>query len=143
MAGVAHFSAYRFRRLFSACMGETLGDYLRHRQVEIAAMRLAAPPRITILTIALSVGFGLSEAFARALKNRFRASPTAWPMRQMEKRGHNSNPSQLNREPNQAPRDASAEYELSSTQHTESHMNAKLIERQPVFSTGDAHLVTK
>ena len=40
LAGVAHFSAFHFHRLFSAWMGETLGDYLRRRRVEVAAMRL-------------------------------------------------------------------------------------------------------
>ena len=34
-------------------MGETLGDYLRRRRVEVAAMRLAAQPRTTVLNIAL------------------------------------------------------------------------------------------
>lgn len=31
LAGVAHFSPFHFLRLFSAWMGETLGDYLRSR----------------------------------------------------------------------------------------------------------------
>ena len=43
-------------------MGETFGDYLRRRRVEVAVMRLAAQPRSKILNIALSVDFGSAEA---------------------------------------------------------------------------------
>ena len=78
LAEVAHFSSFHFHRLFSAWMGETFGDYLRRRRVEVAAMRLAAQPRTRILNIALSVGFGSAEAFTRAFKLRFGCSPTAW-----------------------------------------------------------------
>jgi AraC family transcriptional regulator len=75
LAEVAHFSSFHFHRLFSAWMGETFGDYLRRRRVEVAAMRLAAQPRTRILNIALSVGFGSAEAFTRAFKSRFGCSP--------------------------------------------------------------------
>ena len=70
LAEVAHFSPFHFHRLFSAWMGETLGDYLRRRRVEVAAMRLVAQPRVTVLQTALSVGFGSAEAFTRAFKAR-------------------------------------------------------------------------
>jgi AraC-like DNA-binding protein len=33
---VAHCSSFHFDRLFSAWMGETLGDYLRRRRLEVA-----------------------------------------------------------------------------------------------------------
>jgi len=71
LAGVANFSSFHFHRLFSAWMGETLGEYLRRRRLEIGAQRLATQPRIPVLRVALSVGFGSSEAFARAFKARF------------------------------------------------------------------------
>ena len=82
LAQVANFSPYHFHRLFSAWMGETLGDYLRRRRVEIAATRLVAQPRVRVLQVALSVGFGSAEAFARAFKTRFGCSPTLWRLRQ-------------------------------------------------------------
>jgi AraC family transcriptional regulator len=67
LAEVAHFSSFHFHRLFSAWMGETLGDYLRRRRVEVAAMRLAAQPRSTVLNIAAFVGdFGSMKRFTRA-----------------------------------------------------------------------------
>jgi len=45
LADVAHFSPFHFHRIFAAWMRETLGDYLRRRRVEVAAMRLASQPR--------------------------------------------------------------------------------------------------
>ncbi len=82
LAKVAHFSPFHFHRLFSAWMGETLGDYLRRRRVEIAATRLVSQPRVRVLLVALSVGFGSAEAFARAFKTRFGCSPTLWRQQQ-------------------------------------------------------------
>jgi AraC family transcriptional regulator len=78
LAGVAHFSPYHFHRLFAAWMGETLGEYLRRRRLEIAAQRLAANTQLPVLNIALEVGFGSGEAFARAFKERFDCTPTQW-----------------------------------------------------------------
>jgi AraC family transcriptional regulator len=78
LAEVAHFSPYHFHRLFAAWMGETLGEYLRRRRLEIAAQRLAANARLPVLNVALEVGFGSGEAFARAFKERFDCTPTQW-----------------------------------------------------------------
>src|SRR5271169_7246444 len=86
LAEVAHFSPFHFHRLFSAWMAETLGDYLRRRKIEVAAMRLVAQPRVPVLHIALSVGFGSAEAFARAFRVRFGCAPTSWRARQAEQR---------------------------------------------------------
>lgn len=77
LAAVAHFSPYHFHRVFTAWMGETLGDYVRRRRLEIAAVRLAGQQQ-PILHIALSVGFGSGEAFARAFKTHFGQTPSAW-----------------------------------------------------------------
>ena len=40
LAAIAHFSPFHFHRVFTAWMGETLGDYLRRRRIEVAAARL-------------------------------------------------------------------------------------------------------
>ena len=77
LAEVACFSSLHFHRFFAAWMGETFGDFLRRRRVEVAAMRLAAQPRVKILNIALSVGFGAGEALTRIFKSRFGIFPTA------------------------------------------------------------------
>jgi AraC family transcriptional regulator len=78
LAEVAHFSPYHFHRLFAAWMGETLGEYLRRRRLEVAALRLLTQPRSSVLAIALHVGFGSGEAFARAFRERFGTSPSGW-----------------------------------------------------------------
>lgn len=78
LAAIAHFSPFHFHRIFSAWMGETLGDYLRRRRLEVAAARLAGQRQTPVLHIALSVGFGSGEAFARAFKAHFGNTPSAW-----------------------------------------------------------------
>jgi AraC family transcriptional regulator len=128
LAQVAHFSAFHFHRLFAAWMGETLGDYLRRRRLEVAAMRMIAQPRLPVLGVALSVGWGSGEAFARAFKTRFGCSPSQW-------RGlshQQSNPDQALRNPGQAPRPANEDDAVSSQPSLETPMNVQLIDRQPV-----------
>jgi AraC family transcriptional regulator len=78
LAAVANFSAFHFHRLFRAWTGETLGDYLRRRRVEKGALRLLTQPASGVLEVALAVGFGSGEAFARAFKGRFGVTPSAW-----------------------------------------------------------------
>lgn len=131
LAEVAHFSPYHFHRLFSAWMGETFGDYLRRRRVEVAAMRLAAQPRSKILNIALSVGFGSAEAFTRAFRNRFGCSPTAWRAQQSAQRRANSNPGQVVSKTSQALTAFSAEHDVSRNSNMENLMNVKLVDRPP------------
>ncbi len=81
LAEVAHFSPFHFHRLFTAIMGETVGDYLRRRRLEVAAMRLAVQPEVSVFQIALGVGFGSAEAFSRAFRARFGAAPSVWRRR--------------------------------------------------------------
>jgi AraC family transcriptional regulator len=86
LARIANFSPFHFHRLFTAWTGETLGDYVRRRRLELAAQRLVAQPRLPVLQVALSVGFGSTEAFARAFKTRFGSTPTGWRDSQRRKR---------------------------------------------------------
>ncbi len=140
LAEVAHFSPFHFHRLFAAWMGETLGEYLRRRRIEVAAMRLAAQPRTRILDMALSVGFRSAEAFARAFKNRFGCSPTAWRTQQFVQHHANSNPGQVNSKISQAPTIFSAEHEIFRNADRKNFMNVKLIDRQPVTVAYLRHL---
>ncbi|WP_017904460.1 AraC family transcriptional regulator [Pseudomonas asplenii] len=78
LAAIAYFSPFHFHRLFSAWVGETLGDYLRRRRLGCAALLLAERPEATVLEIALQVGFGSGEAFSRAFKQHFQVTPSAW-----------------------------------------------------------------
>jgi AraC family transcriptional regulator len=86
LAKVANFSSFHFHRLFTAWMGERLGDYVRRRRLETAALRLVAQPRLPVTQVALSVGFGSTEAFARAFRSRFGLTATAWRETQLSNR---------------------------------------------------------
>src|SRR5574343_1501908 len=77
LAEVAHFSPFHFHRVFSAWVGEPLGEYVRRRRLEVGALHLAGNARVSVLAVALDVGFGSGEAFARAFKLRFGCTPTA------------------------------------------------------------------
>lgn len=143
LAEVAHFSSFHFHRLFSAWMGETFGDYLRRRRLEMAAMRLIAQPGVPVLEIALSVGFGSAEAFARAFKTRFGCTATKWRQGQADRwacqleesrskpSGQDSNPGQLHGKQNQETKQHMDHHGSSSTVLTEIPMKVKVIERQP------------
>ncbi|MBL8288435.1 MAG: helix-turn-helix domain-containing protein [Rubrivivax sp.] len=106
LAAVAHFSPYHFHRLFAAWTGRTLGEYVRQRRLERAATRLTSQPRASVLDVAIGVGFGSGEAFARAFKDRFGCSPSAWRGRRRRGPGGatNRNPDQAAAAP--APEDA-------------------------------------
>lgn len=132
LAGVANFSPFHFHRLFAAWMGERFGEYLRRRRIEVAALRLIAQPRAPVLQTALSVGFGSSEAFARAFKARFRETPSTWRSRQHRKRD------QAHRKSDQPDRSADQESILEHGDHgaisqrtQEVSMDIKLVDRQP------------
>ena len=121
LAGVAHFSAFHFHRLFRALTGEVLGDYLRRRRLEVAATRLRAQHGVPVLQIALGVGFGSAEAFARAFRARFQCSPTQW---------RNSKRDQMPRKDDQASKNATRK--TGGSIQKEFAMNVKLIDREPV-----------
>ena len=103
LAAVAHFSPFHFHRLFTAWMGETLGEYLRRRRLEVAALHLLTQPRTPVLQIALRVGFGSSEAFAHAFKDHFACSASEWRRHKAtEREAHKSKLDQARRKADQA-----------------------------------------
>lgn len=132
LAELAHFSPYHFHRLFSAWMGETLGEYVRRRRIEVAAFRLAGQPLLTVTELALSSGFGSPEAFTRAFKQRFGVSPTMWREQREGCRKLDSNPDQVNRNPDQAPPGMRREDGGSHITPEEHGMDVKLIDRAEV-----------
>src|SRR3981081_3852416 len=125
LSRVANFSSFHFHRLFGAWMGETLGEYLRRRRLEVGALRLIAQPRVAVLQVALSVGFGSAEAFARAFKARFGETPTAW--RSVEQRKRH----QAERKPDQATMLSAIEDGTMKKNTIASTLNVKLVDRQP------------
>lgn len=132
LAGVAHFSPFHFHRVFTAWTGETLGDHLRRRRLEVAALRLLTQPRSSVLDIALTVGFGSGEAFARAFRGRFDCSPSQWrqqggpAQRKMD---------QVKGKPDQAAAAPAGQHGAPATTDPEPPMtplNVTVIERAPV-----------
>jgi AraC family transcriptional regulator len=117
LAKVANFSSFHFHRLFTAWMGETLGDYVRRRRLETSALRLVAQPRLTVTQVAFSVGFGSSEAFARAFKVRFGFTPSTWRESQV------SNRDQLKSRLDQAPASPPANH---------GRMKVSIVDREPI-----------
>jgi AraC family transcriptional regulator len=130
LAEVAHFSPFHFHRLFSALMGETLGAYLRRRRCEVAATRLLAQPKLSVLQIALGVGFGSAEAFTHAFGARFGCSPTTWRLQQAAARAAIGNPDQTNSKPDQAERQETRNNDVPKTP-AETPMRVEVLERKP------------
>ena len=141
LADLAHFSPFHFHRLFATWMGETLGDYLRRRRLEVAATRLGTQPRLRVLDVALSVGFGSAEAFARAFRSRFGMSASAWrrgdARRRAERRAEyeramqESKPDQADRKRDQDPGGANDD-DRAFDSNEEPIMEVKIIERPAV-----------
>jgi AraC family transcriptional regulator len=121
LAGVANFSPFHFHRLFRALLGEALGDYVRRRRLESAAVRLRSQDRVPVLSIALGVGFGSAEAFTRAFRARFGCSPTEW---RKSKRGQTASKA------GQASRSSRAKN--GASRKPETAMKVTIIERLPV-----------
>ena len=130
LAEVAHFSPFHFHRLFSALMGETIGAYLRRRRCEVAATRLLAQPKLSVLQIALGVGFGSAEAFAHAFGARFGCSPTTWRLQQAAERTAISNPDQVNSKLDQM-KPQPARNNAVPKSPAETSMQVEVIERKP------------
>jgi AraC family transcriptional regulator len=128
LASVAHFSPFHFHRLFSAYMGETLGEYVRRRRLELGALRLVSQPELPVLNVALSVGFGSPEAFARAFKARFGKTPSAWRSAERAKR----KPGQAERKRDQAGAARARKPGLQRNLAQEGPMKARLVDRKPV-----------
>lgn len=127
LAEIAHFSPFHFHRLFHALIGEPLGDYVRRRRLEIAAVRLRAQPDVPVVQIALGVGFGSAEAFTRSFRARFEQSPTMW---RSKRRQVTSKPDQVTRKRGQEA--ARAKSKNAASRQKETAMNVRLIDREPV-----------
>jgi AraC family transcriptional regulator len=78
LARVACFSSYHFHRIFSAMMGEPLGQFIQRIRLERAANQLLGNPKKSITEIALDSGFSGSATFARAFKETFGMSASEW-----------------------------------------------------------------
>ncbi len=71
---VAGVSKYHLSRIFCYSLGRSVSHYIRARRLTLAAISLAAGEP-DILDLALSIGYGSHEAFTRAFKQHFSATP--------------------------------------------------------------------
>ncbi|MEO0651935.1 MAG: AraC family transcriptional regulator [Planctomycetota bacterium] len=77
LAEAAALSPFHFHRLFRGLTGETVREFGRRLRLERAAHRLEHGEE-DLLEIALAIGYSSHEAFARAFKKHFGASPSEY-----------------------------------------------------------------
>jgi AraC family transcriptional regulator len=87
VAKVAFLSEFHFHRIFSAVMGEPVGRYITRRRLEVAALRLAYEPDLSVTEIGQSCGYSSTSNFTKAFTAYFGASPSrvrkpdpSWPV---------------------------------------------------------------
>ncbi len=78
LSAVAAFSPCHFHRQFGASVGLSLHRYVQLSRMERAAHALAFRPDLRVTDIALDAGYDAPDAFARAFRQRFAQSPTAF-----------------------------------------------------------------
>jgi AraC family transcriptional regulator len=78
IAKEAAFSMFHFHRIFRAVVGETVSEFTWRLRLEAAANRLRSGARDSVTAIALDCGFSSSQNFARAFRQRFDMSPSAY-----------------------------------------------------------------
>jgi AraC family transcriptional regulator len=80
LARLAHFSPFHFHRVFKGMLGESVQSHLRRLRLERSAARLKSGDW-PVTRIALDSGFETPEAFTRAFKAMFGASPSRYRAR--------------------------------------------------------------
>ncbi|WP_172202403.1 GyrI-like domain-containing protein [Niveibacterium sp. COAC-50] len=78
LARLAAYSPFHLHRVFRAWTGETLRDFVRRRRLETAGIRLRYDPALTVREVAVTCGFASAETFARAFRQHFGVTPSAW-----------------------------------------------------------------
>ena len=102
LAHIAHFAPHHFHRIFTGMTGETLQTHIRRLRLERAAYQLKTSRR-PVTDIAFDAAYETHEAFTRAFRAAFNASPSEY------RRRHNfplqiPSRSQLHYSPVKAPR---------------------------------------
>ncbi len=72
--------------MFRAITMDSIGNYIRTRRLSHAADLISGKKGIKIIDVALEVGFGSPEAFARSFKDHFGVSPLEWKKGQHNKK---------------------------------------------------------
>ena len=77
LAAVAGFSVPHFHRLFAACTGHSVGDYVRRERLLRAGRKLRLGA-VNITEVALAAGYHSHAAFGKAFKQQVGLSPSAF-----------------------------------------------------------------
>ena len=77
LAALACFSLHHFHRVFRGMTGESVMGFVRRLRLERAAQRLRFGPD-SVTDVALSTGYASHEAFTRAFRARFGATPSVY-----------------------------------------------------------------
>lgn len=78
LSGVAAFSKYHFHRQFSATFRLSLHRYVQLARMRQASHQLAHHAQRSVTDIAMAAGYDAPDAFARAFRQRFGQSPSAF-----------------------------------------------------------------
>ncbi|WP_420607165.1 AraC family transcriptional regulator [Novosphingopyxis sp.] len=78
LSDVAAFSKYHFHRQFSASFGLSVHRYVQLARLKRASYRLVYRDAESVTDIALDAGYEAPDAFARAFRQRFGQSPSAF-----------------------------------------------------------------
>jgi len=103
LADVACFSRFHFHRIFSAMVGETVTDYIRRVRLQNAASRLTFNPKDSVTEIAMACGFSSPSVFARAFREQFGVSASAWRAGRRGAAPADRKPGQVERKQGEAP----------------------------------------
>lgn len=77
LARVACFSRFHFHRIFSAYVGQTLGEYIRSVRLKNAADQLRDTQK-PVTDIALAAGYETHAAFTKAFTHHFGVNPSTY-----------------------------------------------------------------
>ena len=78
LASIADFSKFHFCRLFQSFTGESLFSFISRIRLEKSADKLLRNLKTPITEIALDSGYSSSAVFAKAFRDKFDMTPTAW-----------------------------------------------------------------
>ena len=75
LAAAAQFSPFHFHRVYRALTGETIGHTVARLRL-LRALHLLERPDVSVTEIAMAIGYETPQAFARAFRAEFGATPT-------------------------------------------------------------------
>lgn len=83
VAKAAGYSYYHLNRQFTAILGESIGSYIKKRRLADASKKLLYTD-LKIIDIAIEYGFDSPEAFSRAFKAIYKASPQSYRQNRLD-----------------------------------------------------------